>query len=84
MALASMLEETLRARVPMSARPVQEAPLRVLSGANMPAVLIEMAYLTNRQQEQLARSAEYQDALAQGIYDAIVRFRTYLEESPDR
>jgi N-acetylmuramoyl-L-alanine amidase len=83
-ALASMLEESLRARIPMSARPVKDAPLRVLSGANMPAVLIEMAYLTNAQQEDLARGAEYQEALAQAVYDAILRFRTYLEEQASR
>lgn len=80
-AFAGMLEENLRARVPMGSRPVQQAPLRVLTGANMPAVLIEMAYLTNPDQERLARSEEYQTTIAQAIYDAILRFRSYLEET---
>lgn len=79
--LATMLEDTLRARVPMSARPVQDAPMRVLAAANMPAVLIEIAYLTNPQQARLARSAEYQDTIAQAVYDAIVRFRAWLEQN---
>ena len=50
-----MLEEELSNRVTMGPRPVQQAPLRVLIGANMPAALIEMAYLTNPEQEKVAR-----------------------------
>ena len=42
----------LRERVPMSPRALQQAPFRVLVGANMPAVLVEMGFLTNPQQEQ--------------------------------
>ena len=41
--------------------------------------LVEIAYLTNAEQEQAVQSAEFQGGLAQAIFDAIVRFRTYLE-----
>ncbi len=41
-ALAGMIEEELRTRVDLSPRPVQQAPFRVLVGANMPAALVEM------------------------------------------
>ena len=77
---AGILEENLRAQVMMSGRPLQEAPLRVLTGVNMPAVLIEMAYLTNAEQERLAQSDVYQSSLAQAMYNAVVGFRSYLEE----
>ena len=77
---AGILEEDLRAQVMMSDRPRQEAPLRVLTGVNMPAALIEMAYLTNAQQERLAQSDAYQGSLAQAMYNAVVAFRSYLEE----
>jgi N-acetylmuramoyl-L-alanine amidase len=79
--LATLLEEALRgAKVPMGAHPRQEAPLRVLTSVNMPAALIEMGYLTNDRQRRLVRSEEYQNAVAQGIYDGVLRFRSYLEE----
>lgn len=78
-ALAAMLEEELRGHITMAARPRQEAPLRVLTGVNMPAALIEMAYLTNEQQERRARSDDFQNAVAQGIYGAVLRFRSHLE-----
>ncbi|MBI4266052.1 MAG: N-acetylmuramoyl-L-alanine amidase [Acidobacteria bacterium] len=78
--LAGILEEELQEQAAMGPRPLQEAPLRVLTGANMPAALVEMGYITNRAQENLLRSDTYQASLAQAIYDAILRFREYLEE----
>ena len=77
--LAGILEQDLRAQVPMGGRPRQDAPLRVLTGVNMPAALIEMAYLTNGEQERLAQSEAYQSSLAQAMYNAVVGFRSYLD-----
>ncbi|MCC7417953.1 MAG: N-acetylmuramoyl-L-alanine amidase [Acidobacteria bacterium] len=77
-AFARLLEEALSARVPMAAPAVEQAPLRVLQSANMPAVLVEMGFLTNPAQEQALGSTEFQSALVQGIYDSLVRFRDRL------
>ena len=79
---ASMLEEELEKHAPMGPHPLQQAPMRVLSGANMPAALVEIAYLTNAAQEQAVQSADFQTGIAQSMYDAVVRFRAYLEVSP--
>ena len=49
--LAGFVEQSLRARVEMSPRAVQQAPFRVLVGANMPAALVEIGYLSNADQE---------------------------------
>jgi N-acetylmuramoyl-L-alanine amidase len=78
-ALAAMIEEELRAHVPMAASPRRQAPLRVLTGVNMPAALIEMAYLTNADQARRAQSDDFQTAVAQGLYSAVLRFRSHLE-----
>jgi N-acetylmuramoyl-L-alanine amidase len=77
--LAGMLEDELRMRVTMGPRPRQQAPLRVLMGANMPAALVEIAYLTNPDQERVAASEEYQNLVAQALYDAVARFREYVD-----
>jgi N-acetylmuramoyl-L-alanine amidase len=79
--LATVLEQELRQRVPMGERPIQQGPMRLLSAANMPAVLVEMAYLTNGAQEKAAAGEEFKNAVAQSLYNAIVRFRGYLEEA---
>jgi len=78
-ALANFVEQSLRARVDMSPRAVQQAPFRVLVGANMPAVLVEIGYLSNPDQEQSLSSGNYQAMVAQALLDAIVRFRAHIE-----
>jgi N-acetylmuramoyl-L-alanine amidase len=74
-ALARAIEGALRDHVPMSPRALQQAPFRVLVGANMPAVLVEMGFLTNPQQEQRLASDEYQNSIVQALVDGIVRYR---------
>jgi N-acetylmuramoyl-L-alanine amidase len=77
-AFADLLEQELHNRVPLVAHPVDRVPLRVLESANMPAVLIEMGYLTNPDQEKLIGGDAFQNALVQGLYDAIVKYRDSL------
>ena len=74
-AFAKAIEASLRERVPMSPRSLQQASFRVLVGANMPAVLVEMGFLTNPQQEQRLASDDYQNAVVQALVDGIVRYR---------
>jgi N-acetylmuramoyl-L-alanine amidase len=66
----------------MSARPVQQAPFRVLVGAAMPAVLVEVGYLSNTEQEQSLASGNYQDQVALALLDAVVQFRQQVERTP--
>ena len=77
-AFAQILERQIRGRVPLAARPVDRAPLLVLESANMPAVLIEMGYLTNPDQERQLTGGEMQNAIVQAIVDAVLRFRESL------
>jgi N-acetylmuramoyl-L-alanine amidase len=76
---ASLLEEELRRRVPMSPRAIQRGPMRVLTGANMPAALVELAYLTNPEQVEMVKGEEFKNTIAEALYDAVVRFRTFSE-----
>ena len=81
---AGVLEQQMRERVPLSEPAVDRAALRVLESANMPAVLVEIGYLTNPQQEALIRTDAFQSALAQSLFDAIVRFRDSLSAGGTR
>ena len=73
-AAARLFEATLRQTVPMNPRALQQAPLRVLVGANMPAVLVEVGYLTNAEQEDQLRGSEFQGRVVQAIAEGIARF----------
>jgi N-acetylmuramoyl-L-alanine amidase len=74
--LAGLLHDELSRAVPMSPRQVQAAAMRPLVGVNMPAVVVEMLYLTNAEQEKLAADDAFKDGIAQKLADAIARFRT--------
>jgi N-acetylmuramoyl-L-alanine amidase len=79
-ALAMIVEQQFQGRIPLAARAVESAPLRVLESANMPAVLVEMGYLTNVDQARRLAGAEFQNALVQALFDAVVRFRDALDD----
>jgi N-acetylmuramoyl-L-alanine amidase len=74
-AFANILEQLLHDRVPLTNPPVDRAPLRVLESANMPAVLLELGYLTNPDQEKLIASDAFQNAVVSSLVEAVVRFR---------
>ncbi len=73
--LADLLVASLRERVPLSPRPLVEAPMRLLAGLDMPAVLLELAYLTNPEQASAAQSEEFQAGVADAVAGAIGGYR---------
>lgn len=77
-ALAGIVEERLRGQV--VAATSQRGPMRVLAGANMPAVLIELGYLSNPEEEEALTSNEVQNRIVQAIVEAVIAFRTFIEQ----
>ncbi len=73
--LAQLIEQELRSRVPMSPRAIREAPFRVLVGANMPAVLIEMGFISNPDQEEAFLSDNFQSSIVAAIVESVIRFQ---------
>jgi N-acetylmuramoyl-L-alanine amidase len=56
-----------------------EAPFFVLIGANMPAVLVELGYITNPDEAKRLSSEAYMRALAQGMADGIAAYKKRIE-----
>lgn len=77
--LAGIMDGQLRNKINVRPLGVQQGPMRVLVGVNMSAVLVEIGYLTNPNEEQALASGAYQTSLVQGLADAIAPFREYLE-----
>ena len=76
---AQIITEELSRQVPMSRRGLQQAPFRVLVGANMPAALIEMGFISNPGQETQLASTAFQSAIVNGLLRSIIRYRDELE-----
>jgi N-acetylmuramoyl-L-alanine amidase len=76
--LARVIEQQFQDRIPLDAKSIDSAPFRILESANMPAVLIEMGYLTNGAQERLLSGAGFQNTFVQAVFEGIVRFRDFL------
>jgi N-acetylmuramoyl-L-alanine amidase len=79
--LATVLQEELQRQVPMSGHPIRRAPMRLLAAANMPAALVEIAYLTNPAQEARLNTDDFKTSVAQAVFSAIVRFRAWSEDT---
>jgi len=56
----------------------------VLESANMPAVLVELGYLTNPEQAKLLATDVFQNTIVQALFDAIVKFRDALPSGGTR
>lgn len=56
-----------------------EAPFFVLIGANMPAVLVEIGYITNPDEAKRLTSDAYLNALAKGMVDGIAAYKKRIE-----
>jgi N-acetylmuramoyl-L-alanine amidase len=56
-------------------RGVRQAPFYVLAGASMPAVLVEVGFLSHPQESRRLVSAAYQDKVAKAIAEAVSAWR---------
>ena len=53
---------------------VKPGPFAVLVGAGMPAVLVEISFLSNREEGKRLEDEHYREALAEGIWKGITQF----------
>lgn len=55
-------------------RGIKQAPFRVLAGAAMPAVLVEVGFISHPEEEKQLRSAAFQESVAVAIAKAVGEF----------
>jgi N-acetylmuramoyl-L-alanine amidase len=71
LAAAEAVVKALRPAVPLQHPDVQQAPLASLRDAQLPAILVNVACLSNREDERRVRSVEYGARLAEAIAHAL-------------
>jgi N-acetylmuramoyl-L-alanine amidase len=62
---------------------VKQAPFVVLVGAEMPAALAEISFLTNREDAALLSREAYRQEVAEALFNAIRAYQQSLEALPD-
>lgn len=82
--LASMVHDALVANLrktnkEIRGRGVKKAPFVVLIGAEMPSVLAEISFLSNRQELGLLKSPAYKQRIAESLYSAVMKYRKSLK-----
>ncbi|MCI0411446.1 N-acetylmuramoyl-L-alanine amidase [bacterium] len=79
--LAETIQQELNNTLSISNRGIKQAPFRVLTGATMPAVLIEVGFINNPDEEKLMADAEYQMKIATAIFRSIQAFQNRNQEA---
>ena len=66
--------ENISQVIPLKFTTVQSAPFRVLKLPEIPSLLVETAYISNRNEEKLLRNRSYQNRIADAVVNAVVNF----------
>jgi len=72
--LARTLQERLNALQGIRDRGIRQAPFVVLTGATMPAALVEVGFLSNPDEATRLLTTEYQTELAIALADAVIEY----------
>jgi N-acetylmuramoyl-L-alanine amidase len=55
-------------------RGIKQAPFKVLTGVASPAVLVEVAFISNPEEERKLLDKEFQNNVVQAIYRGLLSF----------
>jgi len=76
---AKQVQDQMRTRVGREDRGVKQAPFWVISFTTMPSVLIELGFLTNKEDEDFLNSTTGQDYVASAVYRAFKDYKTEMD-----
>ena len=82
--LATMVQEALvtnlrKSNKEIRSRGVKKAPFVVLIGAQMPSVLAEISFVSNRQELSLLKTNAYKQKIAEALFAAVMKYRRSLK-----
>lgn len=77
--LAEILLDELDKILKVENRGVKHGPFFVLTGAAMPAVLVEVAFISNPLEERKLREEAYRLKVAEALYEGIAKFKVRYE-----
>jgi N-acetylmuramoyl-L-alanine amidase len=83
--LATMIQTSMMRRLRLQNQTlrdlgVKQAPFVVLIGAQMPSVLAEISFLTNKSEASLLKQNSYRQRIAQALCDAVLKYQGSLKK----
>ena len=79
--VASYIQDNFTNKLKRKNRGVKQAGFAVLHQTYMPSVLIETGFITNKSEGAYLNSKSGQEKVAQAIFDAIVAYKTHLDDN---
>jgi N-acetylmuramoyl-L-alanine amidase len=76
---ANLVQAELNETLQLKDRGVKQAPFRVLVGAAMPAVLVELGFINNADEEKKLQEPAYRAQLADSLTKAVTRYKAAIE-----
>lgn len=73
--LAKEIQDNFTNKLKRNSRGIKQQPLWVLDAASMPSVLIELGFLSNKEEGEFLNSDEGQNKMAKQIANAILRYK---------
>ena len=78
--LAEIVLDSMTRSLRIPTRGVKQAGFYVLGGAAMPAVLIEVGFVTNPREERKLRDGRYRDEIARAIFAGIAEYKRHVDQ----
>ncbi len=79
---AALVQAELNQTLGLKDRGVKQAPFSVLMGAAMPAVLLELGFLSNPEEEAKLKEEPYREQLVAAVVRAVARYQATRELAP--
>ena len=80
---ANMIQGELNEMLKLKDRGVKQAPFRVLMGATMPAVLVELGFISNPDEEKKLKDTAYREQLVDALSRAVAHYKALVENRPE-
>lgn len=77
---ADLIQQNFSKNTPLTDRGVRQAGFLVLRATTMPSVLVELGFISNREEEKYLNRKENQDKMVDAIYEAFVNYKRVLEK----
>jgi len=79
-ALAETIQDAMTGALRIPNRGVKQAGFYVLGGAAMPAVLIEIGFVTNPREERRLKESRYRDEIAGAIFSGLAEYKKRYDQ----